>query len=124
MRATRSLLILCAIAVCGYGIYSALLRSKFHEASERSAKIARDRFMNATINDTIYRIDEVYGNSCHFEFWIKNYSMGYVVVDACKYPILKQVDTGTKIIKNARSNECSFIKNNKDKMSLRLVIEY
>jgi hypothetical protein len=124
MRTIKSFLILCVITVIAYGIYSWLLSRRIHKMSDRSTKIAQNRFFEATLNDTISRVEEIYQDSCRYEFWINNYSMHRIIVNVCKYPILRQVDIGTKIVKDSNSNECIFIKSNSDKVSLRLDIEY
>ena len=107
-----------------YGIYSCLLSRRIHKMSERSAAIAKERFFKAKLNDTINRIDQIYQDSCDYSFWIKNYSMDYVVADLCKYPGLKQIEIGDKILKDSNSIECTFIKGDSIEAVLQLEIEY
>lgn len=124
MQLSKVFLKLSFVAVLLYGFYSFLLAKKIHETSDISTKIAKERFLKTSLNDTITRIEKIYHDNCNYSFWIQNYSMDHVVVNICKYPILKQLNTGDLIVKNANSNECIFIKADGSKTKLLLQIEY
>jgi hypothetical protein len=124
MRALRLLLIFGLIAAAIYGIYSCLLSRRIHQVSEKSTAIAKERFFKAQLNDTISRIEEIYKDSCRYSFWIKNYSMDYIVIDVCKYPVLRKIERGARILKDSNSGQCHFIQNNNITIDSQLEIEY
>lgn len=118
-KTKRVFLWLTIIVVC-YGIYLWL----YVGSSLRQSKIASDEakqiFYSSPLNNEIYRVAPLYGDSCYRSFYIKNYPKPTLIVDVCRYPALKEVLGHSIISKSAKTNECTFIHDGMDTISLTL----
>ena len=124
MRSRKSLVILCLTAAALYLLFSLLLAVKINKSTKESIRYAKEQFLKVKFNDTIWRIDEGYKDSCNYSYWIQNYPMHYINLNRCRFPALKQIKIGTKVLKDSNSNECTFIKPDGEKLILSLQVEY
>jgi hypothetical protein len=93
-------------------------------AGNRSAQKAKETFFITSIADTIKYVGPVYGSSCDRSFSIAHYSLHDIVVDVCKYPALRDVQTGDFFQKSNNTNECIITMMNGSQMKVSLLIEY
>ena len=120
----RSITILILVVAVLYATYFLLFSKRTHEQAKRSSTIARERFFTASLNDTIYRFEPIYGDTCNYEMWIRNYSMDYVLLNVCDDRRMKDMDVNDKILKAANSNECVIEKPGGKKIEFKIEIEY
>lgn len=116
----KQLFLLAVILAISYGIYMWLYVGSSLRHSKVSADEAKQIFFSLPLNNEIDRVGPVYGDSCYRVFYIENYQKPTLVVDVCRYPALKRVLGNSRIIKDANTNECTFIYPGVETISLLL----
>jgi hypothetical protein len=121
---SKSLVISIVILIISYIVYTFLYARAIHRSSEERSKIAEERFFKSDINGTINRVELIYKDNCNTQFWIKHYSMSYIVVNVCKFATLKGIESGTIIKKDSNSTRCTFLLPNDIAITTNIKVEY